>query len=147
MPERRQLIFDRIEAVAPDLDRLIAGHATVGWWTLGAICDHLARTINLSLDLAPANVPATREQQVNRRLFFRAPVFPEGQSIPLLDQHPIPDADLTQSSNALRSAILRLVAHDGPSPPHPRLGPLSRDEWIRFHSRHCAHHLSFAIPL
>jgi hypothetical protein len=28
MPERRRLAFDRIEAIMPDVDRLIAGHAT-----------------------------------------------------------------------------------------------------------------------
>ncbi len=67
MPARRRLGFDRIEAIMPDVDRLMAGHATVGRWTLGANCDHLARTINLTLDFPLADAPATREQVLNRR--------------------------------------------------------------------------------
>jgi hypothetical protein len=146
MPERRRLAFDRIEAIMPDVDRLIAGHATVGRWTLGAICDHLARTINLALDSPPADAPATREQVLNRRLFFRAPAFPEGQTPPLPAQTPTPDADPIASSESLRTALARLAAHDGPFPAHPLLGPLTRSEWLLFHARHAAHHLSFAVP-
>ena len=29
----------------------------------------------------------------------------------------------------------------GPLPVHPALGPLTRDEWVRFHLRHCELHL------
>jgi hypothetical protein len=146
MPERRHLAFDRIEDIMPDVDRLIAGHATVGRWTLGAICDHLARTINLALDSPSADALATREQVVKRRLFFRAPAFPEGQTPPLSAQIPTPDADPIAASESLRAALARLAAHDGPFPAHPFLGPLTRGEWLLFHARHAAHHLSFAVP-
>ena len=90
MPERRRLAFDRIEDIMPDVDRLIAGHATVGRWSLGAICDHLARTINLSLDSPPPDAPASREQAVKRRLFFRAPCLPRGPDASAF--RPDPDA-------------------------------------------------------
>jgi hypothetical protein len=106
---------------------LIAGHATVGRWTLGAICDHLVRTINLTLDSPPANAPATREQVLNRRLFFRAPAFPEGQTPPLPDLTPTPDADLIASSASLRTALARLAAHDGPFPAHPPQSSRARE--------------------
>ncbi|MEJ7639889.1 MAG: DUF1569 domain-containing protein, partial [Singulisphaera sp.] len=29
---------------------------------------------------------------------------------------------------------------------HPLFGSMSRDEWIRYHAIHCAHHLSFVWP-
>jgi hypothetical protein len=146
MPERRCLAFDRIEAIMPDVDRLIIGHTTVGRWTLAAICDHLARTINVALDSSPADAPATREQAVSRRLFFRSPTFPEGRTPPLSAQIPTPDADPIAASESLRTALARLAAHDGPFPAHPLLGPLTRSEWLLFHARHAAHHLSFAVP-
>ncbi len=146
MFERRRLAFDRIEAIMPEVDRLIAGHATVGRWTLGAICDHLAKTIHLALDSPPADAPATREQVVNRRLFFRAPAFPEGQSMALPAQTPTPDADPITASQSLRDALARLAAHDGPFPAHPVLGSMTRDQWLLFHARHAAHHLAFAVP-
>jgi hypothetical protein len=144
---RRHLAFDRIEAIMPEVDRLLAGHVTVGQWTLGAICDHLAKSINLTLDMPPADAPPTRKQSVYRRLFFRSPGFPEGQAIPLSTQVPEPDADPITASKALRNALARLIARSGPFPAHPVLGPMTRDEWLHFHARHAAHHLSFAVPI
>jgi hypothetical protein len=144
--ERRRVAFDRIEAIMPEVDLLISGHETVGKWTLGAICDHLAKTINLSLDSPPAVASATREQAVYRRLFFRAKAFPEGQTPPLAVQMPTSDVNLADSVDSLHNALARLAAHDGPFAAHPVLGPLTRDEWHLFHARHAAHHLSFAIP-
>ena len=146
MTERRRLAFDRIETIMPEVDRLLRGHHTAGRWTLGAICDHLARTINLSLDSTAADAQATREQAVNRRLFFRAPAFPEGRTPPLSAQDPDPDADPVAAAEGLRVALTRLAAHDGDFPAHPVLGPMNRSEWLLFHSRHAAHHLSFAVP-
>ena len=146
MPERRHLAFDRIEAIMPEVDGLLAGHATVGRWTLGMICDHLARTVTLALDSPPAAAPATREQAVARRLFFRAAAFPEGQTPPLAVQDPDPLADPAAAAEALRGALDRLAIHAGPFPAHPVIGPLSRDEWLTFHARHAAHHLGFAVP-
>ncbi len=143
---RRHLTFDRIEAIMPDVDQLLAGHVTVGQWTLGAICEHLAISVNLTLDLPPADVQATREQTVYRRLFFRSPAFPEGLTAPLAIQIPRPDVDAATSSDSLRTALARLAVHQGPFPAHPVLGPMGRDEWLLFHARHAAHHLSFAIP-
>lgn len=42
--------------------------------------------------------------------------------------------------------IARFAAFAGPLPAHPRLGTMTRDEWIRFHRLHCAHHLGFVVP-
>ncbi len=146
MPERRRLSFDSIDCIMPEVDRLIVGHVTVGRWTLGAICDHLARSIILSLDSEPSDAPPTREQAIYRRLFFRSSAFPEGQTQPLAIQQPEPDADPVQAAEALRNAVARLAKHEGPFAAHPVLGPLTRDEWLLFHTRHAAHHLSFAVP-
>lgn len=42
--------------------------------------------------------------------------------------------------------IARFAAFAEPLPAHPHLGPMTRDEWGRFHCLHCAHHLSFVVP-
>jgi hypothetical protein len=147
MLERRRLNFDTIDVIMPDVEVLLDGHVTVGCWTLGAICDHLARTINLSLDSAPADAPSTREQVNYRRLFFRASAFPEGQTPPLAVQEPAHDADPVEAARSLRNAVNRLKTHGGPFAAHPVIGPLTRDEWLLFHARHAAHHLSFAVPI
>ncbi len=146
MSERRTLEFDEIAAVMPEVDRLIAGHTTTGRWTLAQICDHLARSIKLSLDLPPASEPPTREQAVYRRLFFRSPAFPEGQDLAHPSQEPTPGVELTEAVADLRSAVERLADQDGPFAPHPVLGPMEPEQWLLFHARHAAHHLSFVVP-
>ena len=40
--ERRALSFTSLAEVMPEVDRLFQGHRTVGNWSLGQICNHLA---------------------------------------------------------------------------------------------------------
>jgi len=144
-PERRTLEIEGVDAIMPEVDRLTAGHATVGRWTFAQICDHLTKSINLSLDLPPAVEPPTREQAVYRRLFFRSRTFPEDQDLAHPSQEPGTGLEIGETVEALRNAVERLAAHDGPFAAHPVLGPMSREEWLRFHARHAAHHLSFVV--
>ena len=146
MPERRRLAFGRIAEIMPEVEHLIAGYASVGRWSLGAICDHLARAVVLALDSAPADAPPTREQAVYRRLFFRSGAFPESQTPPIPALFPDPNADPIIAAGSLRKALDRLDGHAGPFAAHPVIGPLTREEWLLFHSRHAAHHLSFSVP-
>jgi uncharacterized protein DUF1569 len=148
MPERRTLDFECVDQIMPDVERLLDGHSTAGCWTLGQICDHLARGITLTLRKPRGDATApepTREQEANRRLFLRARSFPEGIALPSRLLEPATDLDPRDAADALRSALDRLSSHDGPLPAHPYLGPLTRDEWVDFHCIHCAHHLSFVV--
>jgi hypothetical protein len=146
MPARRTLAFAGLDDVLPEVERLLAGHTTGGRWTLGQICNHLATAIRLTLDVPVRPAEPTREQNIARRRFFRQGKFPEGMEAPIPVLLPRPDLDARKEADALQKAIARLVAAPGPLPGHPRLGPLTRDEWVRFHCMHCAHHLAFAVP-
>jgi hypothetical protein len=150
MPERRALDFERVDQIMPDVERLLDGHTTAGCWSLGQVCDHLARGITLTVRNprggATASEP-TPEQDANRRLFFRARSFPEGVALPTRLLEPTADLAPRAAAEALRTALDRLASHDGPLPAHPYLGPLTRDEWVDFHCIHCAHHLSFVLPV
>ena len=48
MGERRVLDFARLDDVMPDVERLLAGHRTVGNWTLGQTLNHLKTAILLT---------------------------------------------------------------------------------------------------
>ena len=70
MPERRRLDYDRLEAVMPDVECLLASHSTVGVWTLGQILDHLAKTVSLTsrpprTDATPDAVATPEQDAVN----------------------------------------------------------------------------------
>jgi hypothetical protein len=147
--ERRALDYNRVDAIMTDVERLLAGHKTVGNWTLGQILDHLARSIRLTLrplrvESPPA--PSTPEQDAARQAFFQNRSIPSGREIPTPRIVPDPNADPFASAEALRTVLEHLIMHESPFPSHPLLGPLNHDEWIHFHCIHCAHHLSFAAP-
>ena len=146
MVARRRLEFASLEEVMPEVERLLAGHTTVGGWTLAQICNHLATGIRLTLDAPIRPTEPTREQDVARRRFFSRSQFPEGMVVPIPVLVPQADLDAHTEAGSLRDAVARFTACAGPFPAHPRLGPLTREEWTQFHCMHCAHHLGFAVP-
>ena len=146
MAERRYLEFTSLDDVMPEVERLLAGHVTVGAWSLGQICHHLATAIRLTLDAPIGQRETAREQDVARRLFFRSVRFPDGMQAPLAALMPPPDRDAHTEVDVLRAEIHRFMEADGQLPAHPRLGPMTKEEWTRFHCMHCAHHLGFAVP-
>jgi hypothetical protein len=146
MAERRRLEFTSLHDVMPEVERLLAGHVTVGEWSLGQICHHLATAVRLTLDAPIRRRERTREQDTARREFFQADRFPDGMKAPLSALVPPPDRDARTEADALRAEIRRFVETDQTFPDHPRLGPMTKDEWVRFHCIHCAHHLGFAVP-
>ncbi|QDV32182.1 DUF1569 domain-containing protein [Tautonia plasticadhaerens] len=159
MPDRRPLRFDRLDDVPGEVDRLLLGHRTVGGWSLAQICSHLAAALRLTAEApsgpgpgpqpSPGATPSggTRAQATYRRLLFRSETFPEGVEMPSLALHPgPPEADPLAAASALRDAVSRFLDAPGPFPEHPMLGAMDREQWLRFHRIHCAHHLSFVLP-
>ena len=147
MTRRSDLTFACLDDVMTDVERLMARHVTVGQWSLGQILNHLTTAIRLTLEGHRRSTEPTREQEVTRRYFFRSSKFPEGMEIPLPILNPQLDRDINIEAIALRETIARFVSFDGELPAHPRLGPLTKEQWSRFHCMHCAHHLSFAVPV
>ena len=51
---RRALDFETLDRVMPDVDRLMErGYRSVGNWTLGQVCNHLAKSLAASVDGYP----------------------------------------------------------------------------------------------
>jgi hypothetical protein len=147
---RRALAFASLDEVMPEVERLLRGHATVGNWSLGQICSHLAQSLQFTIDGFPREVqqPWIIRATVGRFLLWRilrSGRFLEGVRMPVKYQ-PKPGTDAGAEAESLRAALGRLAAHTGPLADLPFRGPLSRDVWERFHCIHCAHHLRFAIP-
>jgi len=145
MPVRRTLDFRSLEEVLPDVECLLAGHTTIGRWTLGQILQHLATALRLTLESAPKE-SMDRGSDALRKRFFKQRRFPGGVEVPHPRLLPRPDADAEREAVVLREAIVRWASATGPFPEHPLLGAISGEEWHQFHCIHCAHHLSFAIP-
>jgi hypothetical protein len=147
---RRPLSFATLDAVMPDVDGLLQGHRTVGTWSLGQICNHLAGPIIGSVDGFPEDVKApwllrVAVAPVVLRSLFKSGRMPEGIKVPekLL---PKPALDDRAEAEALRAALRLFTAHEGPTASHPFFGRMNRSQWDQLHRIHCAHHLSFVLP-
>ena len=146
MSGRRELTFADLEEVMPEVVRLLEGHIAVGLWSLAQVCNHLATGIRLTLEAPIRPAPPSAEKDLARREFFWQGRFSDGMEAPIARLVPRPDLDEAAEAESLRREIARFAAHDGPLSAHPRLGPMTKDEWARFHCMHCAHHLGFLVP-
>jgi hypothetical protein len=143
--QRRELKLACLDDVKREVEKLLAGHKTVGQWTLGQMCHHLAVIVRYSSSAPAAPEEPTEQQAAWRERFFAAEKFPEGRSAPV-GLEPKPGLDDADEVGKLCTAIDRFTSMTGPCATHPMLGPLSRDQWARFHCLHAAHHLGFAVP-
>lgn len=146
--ERRPLHFAGLAEVMPEVDRLLAGHTTVGRWSLGQICNHLSQALIGSIDGFPEKAPWMLRKTIGpiaKHQVLTSGRMPEGVSLP--EKYlPRPGLDARAEAEALRGALHLYSAHTGPMADHPLFGPLDRGQWTRLHCIHCAHHLSFAHP-
>lgn len=148
MTERRTLEFDRLDDVMAEVDRLLAGHATVGNWSLGQICNHLAGTYRMSVEgfgiRAPWLVRATLGRSFKKTM-FRERRMKAGIKVPE-SFLPKPGLDARAEAEALRASIAYYRDRPETRAPHPFFGRMPGEEWDRVHLIHSAHHLSFAVP-
>ena len=142
--ERRSIGFEQVSQVMPEVRRLLAGHRTVGNWSLAQICDHLRRSFVGSMEGFDL-----RNHRV-KRFFLRRKMLDVAltKGIPpnwTVDRRLTPPSrlDLAEAVEGLDEVIERYQTHSGGLHPHPLFGKLSREVWTRVHCVHCAHHLSF----
>lgn len=145
---RRDLKFETIDRVMPDVDRLIEGYTTVGKWSLGQVCNHLSGDLAGSIDGIDVKVPWLVRKLFGRLVLNRVlktGVIPEGRKVPEAFL-PKPGLDDRAEVEALRAALRMFAGHTGPIARHPFFGQLTRAQAERLHCIHCAHHLSFVVP-
>jgi len=128
------------------LDRLrTAGEPrSTGAWPLGSVLEHLAQSIEMSIDGFPQPKGALFQQTVGSAAFafFRW----RGRMSHGLDE-PIPGAPALTAGPAwqpaaarLQAAIQRFEQHRGPLRPHFAYGALSKPEFALAHTFHIANH-------
>ena len=146
-PGRRRLVYEDFEAINADVERLLEGCTTVGRWTLGQICNHLA-TVTRRVLAAPVDGPhdtSLRVGEAQRDQVLSTGALPEGLPLPggLGDPE---DVDPREAARSLREVLQEMEKAPGPLAPHRIFGPLDMAQWRRLVCVHCAHHLSFAVP-
>ncbi len=150
MVQQRKLTFASLDEVLPEVERLLAGHVTVGCWSLGQICNHLTKVFDVLVDGVPNQEPSWRLVKAVHwcchKWFFSTSGFPTGITIPTRIVMPDQGLDARDESQKLGVALGRFIAAPGPFPAHPYIGAMNKNEWDEFNRRHCAHHLGFVLP-
>ncbi len=149
--QRREVHYDSYAELLADAERLATGNGqTVGNWTLGQILQHLAQSVNSSIDGTDMKFPwlmkkifrliMNKEKMLNEpiRPGFKIPKKGEAQFIP------DPSVSAEEGLAALRAAIERCRTETS-RVEHPAFGELTREEWDKFHLRHAELHMSFAV--
>jgi hypothetical protein len=149
MPGRRELSFKNLQEIMPDVDRLMdGGYTTVGNWTLGQMCNHLALAMRCTVEGFTVPVPWHVRNilgRIARWQILRTRSMGAGHQGPAALM-PKSGLDDRAEVEALRATMKMYTAAPGPLRPHPFLGALSRPQWDEFHCIHSALHLSFALP-
>lgn len=149
MSARRTVRYSTLSEVVQDAEHLLGNHHTVGQWSFGQICQHLAKTMHASIDgfgfTAPWWVRWFLAPMI-KNSFLTKPMKP-GFQLPKRGASLLPDESVTADDGLrqLKAAIERLN-HESPKAPHPAFGKLATEEVMQLHLRHCELHMSFIIP-
>ncbi|MDT8991848.1 DUF1569 domain-containing protein [Curvibacter sp. APW13] len=117
---------------------------TTGAWPLVAILEHMAQSVEMSLDGFPAPKSALFQSTVGAAAFA---VFQWRGRMSHGLAEPIPGApaltlqgDWKPAAQRLRAALLRFDAHTGALKPHFAYGALSKSDFAQAHVLHIANH-------
>lgn len=146
----RQLRFNSLDDIAAEVERL-AGYKellALGNWSSGQVLQHLASTMDNSIDGFPNFVPAPIKLLLRlfmKRRFLTKPM-PAGFKLPPKAEKMLPGPTTWDAALAnFRRAMQRLKSEAKRSP-HPAFGSMTTAEWEKIHCRHSELHLSFLVP-
>ena len=146
---RRTVRYATLSDIIQDAEQVIGNHHTVGNWTFGQICQHLAKSMNASFDgfgfQAPWFARWFIAPFVKNSLLIK-PMKP-GFKIPASGKMLLPD-DNVSAAEGLRqiSAAIERFSHETPTAPNPFLGNMASEEVVQLQLRHAELHMSFIVP-
>ncbi len=125
------------------LERAPQARAT-GAWPLGTVLQHLAQSIEMSLDGYPAPRSALFQQTAGRAAFaffeWRGRMA-HGLAEPIPGAPALPmSGDVRTGAARLRTAIARFQGHTGTLQPHFAYGALDKPRYALAHALHIANH-------
>lgn len=153
--KRRDLTFATLEEAVSDAETLLAnGYDRAGNWDLAQCCHHLAVLMIYPIEGFPTfSFPLNVTSWILRktiaprylRKVLETGTWPAGNPT---DQRTVVPAggDDAQAVDELRSAVNRLLTHEGPLKTSPLFGYLDKETLLKLHCIHTAHHLSFLVP-
>ena len=143
---RRSARYESLEALLEEARSLAASDvAPLGNWSIGQVYEHLARSLDSSIDGAGFALPAPVRWMMTllmKRKFLKV-ALPAGFQTTAAFEPDETAADVGLAS--LEAAVARQRV-EGSRAMHPAFGRISREEWNEFHLRHAELHMSFLVP-
>jgi|SRR4051794_2061550 hypothetical protein len=150
--ERRKLRFTSIDDIAAEVERLARCREikTLGNWSSGQVLQHLAMTMQNSIDGFPSFVPAPI--RLFLRLFMKRRILTTpmsaGFKLPAnAAEHMLPKPTEWDAAVANFRREMQRLKTQPQRMPHPAFGPLTSAEWEQLHCRHSELHLGFLMPV
>lgn len=142
---RRKIRYESLDELLADAQRLLGFEVrTLGNWSQGQIYEHLARSLDSSIDGAGFSLPAPVRWMMSllmKRKFLEkklpAGFKTTGQFIP-------EETSAEEGLASLQRAIAR-QQQESKRAPHPAFGNIGREQWNAFHLRHAEMHMSFLV--
>jgi hypothetical protein len=147
---RRELHFNSIDEISYEVEKIAAGPPVrgLGNWSPGQIMQHLAVSMNFSIDGNPLRLPwylrlmgkIFKGRVLNKPMPAGFNLSKEATALLI----PAPTS-WEQGLANVRQALNRQMSESKRSP-SPFLGELTNEEWTKLHCRHAGLHLSFLVP-
>lgn len=147
---RRSIAFTTLDEVRDDINTLASGsYVTIGQWSFAQILDHLASSLNNSIDGFPFKASWFVRWCVApfvKNSILTKPMKP-GFRLPKRFSSYLPsdDCSMDEALPKVLAAIKRLET-ETPVADHPFFGKMASEEWMCLHLRHAELHLSFVVP-
>ena len=145
--ERRSVQYKSLEEALADAEQRAAQQSpTTGQWSLGQIFEHLARTVDKSIDgfetKSPIHIRIVAWLFLKKRLLRDG--LPSGYQLKgkSADEMVPGETSTEDGLEHLRRAVARYSTETKRSP-HPAFGALTAEEWETLHLHHFALHMSF----
>ncbi|MFN9076930.1 MAG: DUF1569 domain-containing protein [bacterium] len=152
--QRRELAFHCTGCLKSDLAQIEAADRAgtlrvTGNWTAGEILDHVAKTIEFSIDGFPPESRVAWPVRIVARLMkgrmTSGKTLPAGLKLPRESAAFLPKSGTSTADGLarLRRVVERLDAGARCVHPSPAFGAMSHDEWMRLHLAHAQLHFGF----
>ncbi len=153
---RRALTFNTLDEVVADAENLLAtGYERAGKWDLAQVCDHVAEWMRFPVQGFPKAFLPIRlilwmmKVTIGRKKFegyLATKSFPAGK--PTMPETVFKaGGDPLAAVAKLKQSVEALQNYKGEVHPSPLFGKMTYDECVRMQLVHCAHHLSFLVPI
>ncbi len=142
---RRKVRYESLDELLADAQRLSKSKVrTLGNWSQGQIYEHVARSLDSSIDGAGFSLPAPVRWAMTllmKRKFLKQ-TLPAGFKTSA--EFTPAETSVEQGLASLQTAIER-QKQESERAPHPGFGNIGREGWNDFNLRHSEMHMSFLV--